>query len=286
MSPSVTSSPVIGSFPDNVKLGGRNSPAPPSAPRPASSRGRQNSTTQPNTEASKPRQPLPTASKPNGVSVVLPELAPPPPNGARAAPEKAKEPIAPPPPPPPKQDTAKTEPENMATAGSITASGNKKESSAKIDEIRPKKEPTPSSTPIMQTITTKSGRASKPSTPALATFAEAQARAASRPSRATEPTIKRSHKKGGSAAAAAALAARRAEDAANGRQPDDEEEDPLYCYCNGVSYGEMIACDADDCAKEWFHLECVGLKVAPKGNGKFKLAPISIPHRIFSASRC
>jgi hypothetical protein len=47
-----------------------------------------------------------------------------------------------------------------------------------------------------------------------------------------------------------------------------DADEPTYCYCNGVSYGEMIACDADGCAKEWFHLTCSGLKEAPKGNGK------------------
>lgn len=44
---------------------------------------------------------------------------------------------------------------------------------------------------------------------------------------------------------------------------DDEEEDPneqRYCYCNGVSYGEMVACDNENCAREWFHLECTGLR--------------------------
>jgi len=30
----------------------------------------------------------------------------------------------------------------------------------------------------------------------------------------------------------------------------------------------MVGCDADGCEREWFHLDCVGLKVAPKGNGK------------------
>lgn len=47
---------------------------------------------------------------------------------------------------------------------------------------------------------------------------------------------------------------------------DDDEEDPneqRYCYCNGVSYGEMVACDNESCAKEWFHLECTGLRSLP-----------------------
>ena len=51
--------------------------------------------------------------------------------------------------------------------------------------------------------------------------------------------------------------------------PDDEEvedEDPneqRYCYCNGVSYGEMVACDNENCAREWFHLDCTGLRALP-----------------------
>lgn len=47
--------------------------------------------------------------------------------------------------------------------------------------------------------------------------------------------------------------------------------DVLYCFCNQVSYGEMVACDAEDCTREWFHLECVGLEVAPEYNGRFLL---------------
>ncbi|KJK86237.1 hypothetical protein H633G_09923 [Metarhizium anisopliae BRIP 53284] len=57
-------------------------------------------------------------------------------------------------------------------------------------------------------------------------------------------------------------------------QGDDEDGDidgdePTYCYCNSVSYGEMVACDADDCKREWFHLACVGLKVAPGSRTKW-----------------
>ncbi|POY75864.1 hypothetical protein BMF94_0946 [Rhodotorula taiwanensis] len=46
--------------------------------------------------------------------------------------------------------------------------------------------------------------------------------------------------------------------------PIDPNE-PLYCYCNRVSFGEMIACENEDCDREWFHLECVGLDKAPEG---------------------
>ncbi|TNY23918.1 hypothetical protein DMC30DRAFT_372177 [Rhodotorula diobovata] len=46
--------------------------------------------------------------------------------------------------------------------------------------------------------------------------------------------------------------------------PIDPNE-PTYCYCNRVSFGEMIACENEDCSREWFHLGCVGLEKAPEG---------------------
>ncbi|GBG68502.1 hypothetical protein CBR_g3046 [Chara braunii] len=49
--------------------------------------------------------------------------------------------------------------------------------------------------------------------------------------------------------------------------PVDPNE-PTYCFCNQVSYGEMIACDNPSCKIEWFHFECVGLTCSdnrPKG---------------------
>lgn len=45
----------------------------------------------------------------------------------------------------------------------------------------------------------------------------------------------------------------------------DDMEDQRYCFCNNVSYGDMIGCDDDDCEREWFHLECVGLSKPPQG---------------------
>ncbi|KAK9320545.1 hypothetical protein V1517DRAFT_329005 [Lipomyces orientalis] len=46
---------------------------------------------------------------------------------------------------------------------------------------------------------------------------------------------------------------------------DDPESEPVYCYCQQVSYGEMVGCDGPDCKREWFHLPCVGLSAPPKG---------------------
>lgn len=42
--------------------------------------------------------------------------------------------------------------------------------------------------------------------------------------------------------------------------------EPRYCYCQNVSYGEMVGCDNDDCPYEWFHLACLGLTHAPTGS--------------------
>lgn len=35
---------------------------------------------------------------------------------------------------------------------------------------------------------------------------------------------------------------------------EGEGDDRTYCFCDGVSYGEMIACDDDDCEREWVRL--------------------------------
>eukprot|EP00347_Sterkiella_histriomuscorum_P020736 403336671 len=41
--------------------------------------------------------------------------------------------------------------------------------------------------------------------------------------------------------------------------------EPTYCFCNNVSYGDMIACDNKNCPYEWFHFPCVGLTQKPEG---------------------
>lgn len=47
---------------------------------------------------------------------------------------------------------------------------------------------------------------------------------------------------------------------------DDENNDNTkYCICQKVSFGDMIACDNDDCPYEWFHWTCVGLESEPQG---------------------
>lgn len=48
---------------------------------------------------------------------------------------------------------------------------------------------------------------------------------------------------------------------------DDEGEgdDKKYCLCHSVSYGNMVACDNDDCPNEWFHWSCVNVTREPVG---------------------
>ncbi|KAF6837330.1 PHD finger domain-containing protein [Colletotrichum plurivorum] len=50
--------------------------------------------------------------------------------------------------------------------------------------------------------------------------------------------------------------------------PIDPDE-PRYCVCNGVSYGEMIACDNESCEKEWFHLACLDMTQIPARTTKW-----------------
>lgn len=44
-----------------------------------------------------------------------------------------------------------------------------------------------------------------------------------------------------------------------------DPNEPKYCYCDEVSSGDMVACDNEDCPREWFHYHCVGLTSPPKG---------------------
>ena len=114
---------------------------------------------------------------------------------------------------------------------------------------------------------------SKTATPINASFAEQHR---TRGPRASEAPLKRSHKKGAGLAAqiAAAAAAQEGEDSSMQGEEDDEDgpAQERYCYCDEVSYGEMVGCDGENCEREWFHLQCVGLNRAPAKNGKSPFA--------------
>jgi hypothetical protein len=42
-------------------------------------------------------------------------------------------------------------------------------------------------------------------------------------------------------------------------EPVDPDE-PKYCHCQRISFGDMVACENEECPIEWFHFPCVGLK--------------------------
>ncbi|KAJ5749136.1 uncharacterized protein N7511_010832 [Penicillium nucicola] len=45
--------------------------------------------------------------------------------------------------------------------------------------------------------------------------------------------------------------------------------EPRYCLCGDVSFGTMICCENQDCDREWFHLDCVGLTEVPSRTAKW-----------------
>ncbi|KAK2021555.1 hypothetical protein LX32DRAFT_243423 [Colletotrichum zoysiae] len=282
MSPSVASSPVMSTFPDAVLP--RGSPAPtvtpvPPAPKPPTASRAKQSTTQAAAEGGKQqsRPPSSASAKPNGfVPPPTPEAAAPPaplPKPAVEARPVAKEPSVPPAPEPTKKEPEPTE--TAIKASSIPAAKQKKETP------KPEEPETPAETPVLQTVNaatvTKSGRASKPSTPAMATFQEAARPKSARNTEANN-TSKRKKTNNIMTNSKAIKTADQTEDSeeiedaetqAGKRSYDYTEDEPTYCYCTSVSYGEMVACDANNCEREWFHLNCVGLKVAPKGSSKW-----------------
>ncbi|TID25497.1 hypothetical protein CANINC_002887 [Pichia inconspicua] len=58
---------------------------------------------------------------------------------------------------------------------------------------------------------------------------------------------------------------RRIPSGSNNADNGNGDDDDLYCFCQQVSYGEMVACDNPTCKYEWFHYDCVGLKEIPNG---------------------
>ncbi|OQE47269.1 hypothetical protein PENCOP_c001G07580 [Penicillium coprophilum] len=48
-----------------------------------------------------------------------------------------------------------------------------------------------------------------------------------------------------------------------------DANEPRYCLCGDVSFGTMICCENQDCDREWFHLNCVGLTEVPSRTAKW-----------------
>ncbi|EWY93280.1 hypothetical protein FOYG_06550 [Fusarium oxysporum NRRL 32931] len=291
LSNSVNSSPVITELPEPKLPPVRASPVPVPTPNPARTRSRQNSIQTVNTDSNKARPTSSASNKPNGIAASTPAAGAPAASALRngAEPKTPKETSAPIKTENPKKEAEKTEtasappvptPTTTATISTTTTAatttavttGSKKDTK-KPEENDRKSESLPP-VPQTSTVTTKSGRASKPSTPALATFQEAvQPRARSSRNNDGTGTGKKNQKKAAPTIHAAVAAQLAEEDTNSSMQGDEDDGDvdadePTYCYCNGVSYGEMVACDAVECPREWFHLECVGLKVAPTSTGK------------------
>ncbi|KAH7021180.1 uncharacterized protein B0I36DRAFT_367616 [Microdochium trichocladiopsis] len=277
MSPATALSPALPNFLDTKAAPVKSPVPPPAAPaataRPSSSRARANSVRSTAESTTQQRPPSSASNKTNGTTIPAPisttPVPPPVTNGIRPPIVEVKptKEVA----PPVKVEAAKEEPAKPSSRASSTADSSKKEGVPKAEESEPRTDAT-QQTPqtTASVVTTKSGRASKPSTPALGSFPDpVLPRSRNSRNQVTTTTAKRSHKKG---ASQMALAQAADDDAASSSVPDDDEDgeidadEPLYCYCNNVSYGEMVACDAENCEKEWFHLGCVGLKAAPSQN--------------------
>lgn len=77
----------------------------------------------------------------------------------------------------------------------------------------------------------------------------------------------------GSASPTPSSLARTQADGAGDRASDGEAEEDLeegedttlYCFCQKISFGDMVGCDNDNCKYQWFHWNCVGLKSEPAG---------------------
>ncbi|KAL8807602.1 MAG: hypothetical protein Q9182_000586 [Xanthomendoza sp. 2 TL-2023] len=264
--PSIASSPVVSTF-STTRDVQRNSPAPNLMQRIPSSRGRQNSV-QSTVQEARPPPPSKISNKAT------------PGNGNHGTPaglDKAPGPVA---------RTSETKPlvkETVTGGEQLVAEDRVREgdlrgglaaASRGVDKLMKKEDldtlgvKSRQDRPRSISISTRGGKTSKTSTPTQGSFNESQR---TRPTRNADPA-KRSHKKGAGLAAqlvAAQLATEDDNSSMHGDEDDDEgDTEPRYCYCNQVSYGEMVACDMDTCPREWFHLDCAGLTKAPKGNGE------------------
>ncbi|KAL1846542.1 hypothetical protein Plec18170_009121 [Paecilomyces lecythidis] len=268
-SPSLVSSPVIGTFnaPRNAP-----SPGPNTTARPQSSRAQSNTN-----QASNARQ-RPPSSASNRVNngSTLPGPGPTldiPPSNTGPTIDKNTEPkalvkegtkettphagVEATPDAMDTTDAAAAGPAFIATKREGTEQASVEPSPAGNERVDPAPPPAPAA----------KGRASKTSTPVAATFSEATQQR-SRPSRNTDGAGSKRAKKGLALVQQIAAAT---EDEESSREGDDEDDDgePRYCYCNEISFGEMVACDNDACPREWFHLSCVGLTKPPGKNVKW-----------------
>ena len=266
-SPSMASSPVVGTF--SASMRGGNSPALGTMQRTLSSRARQNS----------------LQDKPKSATIVPSKER----NGATNTPnEPEKRPQA--------SLKVTTEVPKIKGEEAPSVEVDTRTSSRSNDRSAGRREESsaaaaPPSRPPSISTSSRVGKASKTSTPVTASFPESTVRVrpgrfGNNPNPPDTAPVKRSHKKGAGLAAQMAALQRSKEKEGSGESlggdaaDDDEDEaaeEKRYCYCNGVSYGEMVACDYEGCQKEWFHLECANLARAPTGKGEYSDHPHSSP---------
>ncbi|KAL9002769.1 MAG: hypothetical protein Q9188_004321 [Gyalolechia gomerana] len=268
-SPSMASSPVVGIFSTSKDVHGK-SPAPSLMQRVPSSRGRQNST-QSSLQEARNRPPSSTANKAptsNGIHGTTADVE----KVAHLTGKSVNNVKA------SMKETINASGEHLIEEGgksdgdlrgALLVGNRSVDKSMKKEDLDTSSTKTQQDRPRSISISTRgNGKPSKTSTPTQGSFTEGQR---TRPARGVDPA-KRSHKKGAGLAAQLAAAQRMQDGEASPLQGDDDDDDededsePRYCYCNQVSYGEMVACDMDSCAREWFHLDCVGLTKAPKAN--------------------
>lgn len=273
-SPSAPSPPVIGTF---------NPPRSAQSPRPTSSRAQQATT-----QATSRQRPPSVSSRANNGSSTFPlsadaPLGSNPSNSATVdKPLDSKTTMS-------AEDSAKEKTPQLVPGDTIRKDALEIKTTLSLDkgdrsEVKPLEAVNSAAqmSPALSAIGVTKGRTSKTSTPVVSTFAESQTRARSSRNNnnttnseaAAAPTAKRNtHKKSNSTVSAAykAKIAQQEEEEESSREGDDEddESEPRYCYCNQVSFGEMVACDNDACPTEWFHLSCVGLAKPPGRNGMF-----------------
>ncbi|PGH14830.1 hypothetical protein AJ80_05756 [Polytolypa hystricis UAMH7299] len=118
--------------------------------------------------------------------------------------------------------------------------------------------------PEQATTTTASGRRSKRPAPGPVTAGQDGGAAVSVGRRKAKPAPKR--KKDQSQKEALAQDVRIDED---GVLEEIDPNEPRYCLCGDVSFGTMICCEDNDCDREWFHLDCVGLSEVPSRTAKW-----------------
>ncbi|KAA8623495.1 TNG2 Chromatin remodeling protein contains PhD zinc finger [Pyrenophora tritici-repentis] len=129
-------------------------------------------------------------------------------------------------------------------------------------------------TPLQLPVASRPGRTSKTATPVIGSFPEismARSRSSRNANNGTNSTtssennstvtgtVSKRGKKNAQSNAAAASPAMKPTQNVKSNPPSSA----------AMSYGNMIACDNDDCPREWFHLACVHLEKAPTGRTKW-----------------